>query len=415
MSGLTFITDPFREIFAKSITPCDEACDLEARKEDAVGWIKTWVNDNTAGRLTLGEDGGMDIVYNIGMTNSKTCYAHCSIGADKNDQGKRRTRCRIMTPANPEACDQTIISVVDDSSTKPDVNWTKGEEASNQQEFQEIRSFLSEFEDCKTGGGFSNLSLTGKKSKNVQVGFLLGSDRSKKFGSCVIRQVDMGRDAKDRSKTKVSTFRQPSGLDALLFATPNPRYGGSFNESQCKDVLEIQQKLCINKFNDRLLEEIDPIGIQSLKACEGDRDPISCQNKKMRDACLGITNWDKAEPDVLQNEDDKFGVPDMMRHCVIPAGAQTGITRTDAGTTLEAVEQLASSLPTQIAATTGFGGQNTDSKIDTRSTNCLSRCQTQLGESADFCQTACRPLLLNESIPDNFEGVMFEREEQEGN
>jgi hypothetical protein len=405
MSEPTYIQNPFSEIFTKSMNPCGEACDLKARKEDAVGWIKTWVNDKTGGRLTLGGDGGMDIVYNIGMTNSKTCYAHCSIGAKIDTQDKRRTRCRIMTPANPEACDQTIISVVDESPTASGVNWTLGREASNREEFREIRSFLSEFQDCKTGDGFVNNTLRGKKSENVEVGFLLGR---KKFGSCVIRADQQGRDARDRSNTKVSTFRQPSGLDALLFATPNPRYGGSFNESQCKEVLEIQQKLCIQKFNDRLNESIDPIGIQSLKACG---DSISCENKKIRDACLGITNWDRAEPDVLKDEDDKFGVPDMMRHCVIPAGAQTGITRTDAGTTLEAVEQLASSLPTQIAATTLFGQQNPDSKIDTRSTNCLSRCQTQTGGSENFCQTACGPLLLNESIPDNFEGVEFERPE----
>lgn len=402
-----FIQNPFSEIFVKSIYPCGADCDLRARKEDAVGWIKKWVGEKTNNRLTLGGDGGMDIVYNIGLTNSKTCYAHCSIGAGT--EGKRPTRCRIMTPANPEACEQTIISVVDQSPTTTGVNWTNGEQALNREEFREIRLFLSEFQDCKTEGGFLNSTLRGRNSNNVQVGFLdTLADRQKKFGYCVIRADQQGRDANDKSNTKVSAFRQPSGLDALLFATPNPRYGGSLDELQCKDVLDIQQKLCIQKFNDRLREKINPIGIQSINACaeKGTREKRSCETEKIRDACLGITNWDSAEPDDLKDEDQRFGVPDMTRHCVIPAGAQTGITRTDVDTAPEAVAQLASSLPTQVAATTKLGKRFTTNIINLRTTNCFAKCKVR-NSSEEDCSEACAPLLLDESIPDSFEGVEF--------
>ncbi len=415
------IANPFTQIFEKSIECPAQGCDLKARKEDAIGWLKQWVGGETGGRLQLADSGasGIDVVYNIGLPG-KTCYAHCSIGPGDT---ARSTKCRIMTPADPSTCNQTIISVTDTSSSpaEANVNWNLGIEASNRGEFQNVRAFLGRFNGCSPGGSeqaaqqptsfFANSSLRGMQAKNIQVGFV-DADKKKKFGFCVVKKS--GESANPREESVLQDMRQPSGLDALLFSTPNPRMGGSLNPEQCEDVLNIQLKMCVQKFNDRKSAKVSPIGIQGgFSECSTGKIPArsACENRKIRDACLGITNWDAAEPDPLKDESDRFGVPDPVRHCVIPAGATTnaGLVRTDATTIQEATQELASTLPTQVPLTTSTGQILTDNAITTRTNNCFAKCyqactnlDKQEGEHDAICAVECSPLVLDINIKDDF-------------
>lgn len=409
------ITNPFDQIFKKSVECRGDVCELRPSKNEAVQWARKFAEEiSVTGSLE-----GVEIISNTAPDSMEgTCMIHC-------DLEKPNIKCRVFTSADPTKCTSAILTVVDRSNPKPDPNiaWDGGK-MSNMDEFSNVRSFMNRFTPCRVNdstnkesveNSFGQQTQRGKQAVNVGVGFVTSKNEGTRYGFC-----HMQSNALNPSSLTLPNMRQPSGLGTLMMATPNPRFGGSLTEQQCRDVLKTHYHMCIEKFKDRDRQD-GAMGVgYDTSQCDGlpnrcRKEEVGCEAKsvcllrKKRDACVGITNWDVPEPATLQqNETSLFGIPDADKFCKAPAAARDQSAGAVPGFSprekLVADDNITADpliLYTQLPETTGIAKEMTNELINLRFNNCTARCDTQCPTQTDRCTELCESLVLKNTQADN--------------
>ncbi len=410
------ITNPFNQIFKKSVECTGNLCDLSPSKDEATQWVRKFAEEVG---MDAGSIRGMEIIANIGPESMKgTCMIHC-------DLENPTVKCRIFTSPDPTQCTDAILTVVDRSEPRPDpsVSWD-GKTMSSRFEFSNVRNFMNRFEACRVSTSTDTVeqsfdqSQRGRRAVNVGVGRIGNGNDSTPYAFC-----HMQRDSLEPSNLTLPNMRQPSGLGTLMMATPNPRFGGSFTEQQCRDVLRVHYDMCIEKFRDRDGQEIDGVSGLGYDTSQCDGLPARCRRgetgceprsacmlRKKRDACIGITNWDEPEPSTLQrNETTRYGVPDADKFCTMVG--QGDLQRAAAIPGFSPREQLQAgdlqteqfqTLYTQLPDNTGIGREMSDERIQLRLDNCLEKCDGICTTSFDTaCMNICESLVLKNTEPDD--------------
>jgi hypothetical protein len=416
------ITNPFNQIFKKSVECTGNLCDLAPSKQQATQWIRSFASAMQA----TSPLNGMEIIANTGPESMKgECMIHC-------DLEKPSIKCRILTSPDPTQCTSAILTVVDRGDPNPNPKGWDGEMMSFRDEFSNVREFMNRFEPCRVNDGVNKDSIQnsfvaktkrGRQAVNVGVGFT--DNQGTRYGFCHIKS-----DSLSGSNLTLPDMRQPSGLGTLMMATPNPRFGGSLTERQCQDLLKSHYQMCINKFSDRDEQEGDGVPGLGYDTSQCDGLPERCRDcetrsacilKKKRDACIGITNWDEPEPPtLLRNETTRYGVPDADKFCTMAgrgdlqrAAAIPGFSPREQVQAGDLQVEQFQTLYTQLPENTGIGRDMPDERIQLRLNNCLKKCDGTCPTSSEAaCMDICESLVLNFTEPDdsfdtyNFKGLV---------
>jgi hypothetical protein len=356
-SPMSQILNPFAEVFDRTLK-CEskDNCNLEQQKKRAiqVPILDFAAANNLDLKRTTADNAGNDIVSNLGSAGEMagTCMIHCHIeegAAAAATTPKALLNCRVYTMDEPEGnCTRTVVSIVD-SRTASRIPTTRTKNSSlftQENGFRHIHNFLGRFAACNNVSPTQNLAQhddagIGKLAINARLGTL---SEGQPYGYCYSDKdfVDAfsaattaeARNAINNNERVLFRARQMSGLAFEDFVTPDPSKGGSMSVSQCKEIVEVHNQVCVDKI--RLRESMQlagnsqsPFHISGYRDCEAsfpfdwntyteasfnawmaNMNTCATDNETvLRDACSSITNWAAPEPTTIPTNDNRHGVP----------------------------------------------------------------------------------------------------------